>query len=181
MVDTTKAVDKNAAFAKISNDPKDLKVRTPDWLLRDMNVAYGEDNVEGEWICRPFSQKIQTHLDNTIEYKQRYNPFHEDLYQNQLAYGVKLLKMARDQNTKVVMINMPLRKSNLSLMPAGIYDRYLRDIEKAAEENGALFINMNNDKIFAPADFWDPVHLNGLGSIKFINLLCKELQQAKLL
>jgi hypothetical protein len=171
-----------ALLAKVSPSyAVGTKVRTPDWLLGEMNAAYGEDNVEGEWICRPFGEKLQPHLDNSNEYKQRYNPFLEDLYLNQIAYGNKLLQIAQRQKTKVVLINMPLRKSNLALLPAGIYTRYLSDIKTAAKANDALFIDMNDPSLFTSADFWDPVHLNGVGSIRFLNYLCENLQRANLL
>jgi hypothetical protein len=171
-----------AALSKISPSYQSgAKIRTPDWLLSEMNAAYGEDNVEGEWICRPFGEKLQPHLDNSGEYKQRYNPFHEDLYLNQIAYGNKLLQVAQQQKTKVILINMPLRKSNLALLPEGIYNRYLNDLKTAAATHDALFINMNDPTLFTAADFWDPVHLNGIGSIRFLNYLCENLQRANLL
>ena len=115
--------------------------------------------------------------DNSREYQKRYVPFKSATLQTQVGFAKKLLQLAHKQGTHVILVNMPLEQANLDLLPAGVYSSYLSSLQNLAEQENAQFINLNEKGLFNSSDFADPVHLNGIGAIKFFNYLCEHWQK----
>ncbi|HEY9757998.1 MAG TPA: SGNH/GDSL hydrolase family protein [Oculatellaceae cyanobacterium] len=154
------------------------EMRAPSWLLHQAALSLPEDNKPGQWICRPFRLKGNDSPDNSTEYKSRYQPFKLELFRAQLDCFDATLREARERGAKVLVVNMPLMQSNLQLLPPGVYQRYLKAVQESAQLYDARFLDLNNGKSFAPADFCDPVHLNGNGARKFMQLVAHSLTQS---
>ncbi len=151
------------------------EVGAPQELQRIAMHELPEDNGPREWNVHPYSQKKQDWTDNSAEYRMRYNPFKPHVLQTQLGYLNKLLAYARENGIAVTLVNMPLTKDNLSLLPPGVYDNYLATVTEAARTGGADFLDLNDAKLFHKEDFADYVHLNGLGAQKFLDLVAQRM------
>jgi hypothetical protein len=109
--------------------------------------------------------------DNLQCYRFCYQPFRPKLYNTQLYYLDYILRFAQERGVKVILVNMPLRKDNLTAMMPNFYDLYKSDVTKCADKYNAQFVDMFDSKIFTDADFVDTVHLTGFGAIKLVDKL----------
>ncbi len=151
------------------------EIGTPQELQRIAMHELPEDNGPGEWNVHPYSQKKQYWTDNSAEYRMRYNPFKPNVLATQVNYLNKLLAYARENGIAVTLVNMPLTKDNLALLPSGVYEKYLACVTEAARQGGADLLDLNDSKLFHKEDFADYVHLNGLGAQKFLDLVVQRM------
>jgi hypothetical protein len=164
------------AFESRPFQPNQEPLPQPPWLTDYLAMCGIEDVRPGEWIVRPYWQKPSIDPDNTREYRMRYLPFKRETFDSQFAYLVKTLSLARQQNTHVVMVNMPLQSENMQLLQKGVYNMYLQELAQITESESAEFIDLNRPGLFQPSDFSDYVHLNGIGGLKFFNYLSEGFQ-----
>ncbi len=143
----------------------------PNWFLPYVVLFSVDDNLPGEWIVQPYGTKVVVNKDNSSEYKQRYVPFNAGVCDTQFKCFARALALAHKQGTRVVIVNMPLQAANMNLIPRGVYALYLAKLQSATNDNQADFIDLNRDRLFTASDFYDPVHLNGIGGIKLFNYL----------
>ena len=141
----------------------------PSWLLRQTSLSLPEDNRLRQWIVRPFMRKSHEPKDTQREYEQRYRPFRPELFKQQLSYYEKILRQAQHNNSHLLIVNMPLTAANVRLLPEGVYELYLRQVQTLAEKYHAQFLDFNDGKSFLDKDFSDQIHLNGPGAIKLMN------------
>jgi len=92
-------------------------------------------------------------------------------YNAQLYYLDSLLRFAEEKGVKVILVNMPLRKDNLTAMMPNYYELYKSDIAKHAAKYHAQVVDLFNTDTFTDDDFIDTVHLTGHGSIKLVDKL----------
>lgn len=107
-------------------------------------------------------------------YLMSYNPYRPGLYKPQLKFLDRFLKIARERNIEVVLVNMPLRQDSFPLMPPNFHNMYMQDVQTLATANGAHFIDLQTDK-FNDKDYDDQVHLNGLGASKLVEVLTPQI------
>lgn len=154
---------------------KDLEsVHCPPALLHIAVAELPDDNGLNQWNVSPYAPNAPKFADNTQEYRERYNPFRRDLFENQLRFFDKTLRYCKDHGIHVVLVNMPLTQTNLKLLPAGVYDKYRARTEQIAHDDGAELLDFNRAGLFQPKEFADTVHLNGLGAVHFWRLLVSD-------
>lgn len=139
----------------------------------DGNILGNSTVTEGTFILPP--HKVLPWKDNTREYKKRFACANEKLFVNQLAFLDKLLDDAKAKHIKVVVANMPLTDKNMALMPKGMYEKYLTEINNRAHRGDLSLIDLNSQWVFDHSDFQDTAHMNGAGGAKFMDLLAKSL------
>ncbi len=139
----------------------------------DGNILGNATVTEGTFILPP--HKVLPWKDNTREYKKRFASANEKLFANQIQFFDKLLADAKANNVKVVVANMPLTTKNVSLMPNGMYEKYMSEMAKRAEKGDISLVDLNSLWIFQDRDFQDTAHLNGDGASKFMELLALSL------
>jgi hypothetical protein len=162
--------------------PGDLgTVKTPQELLLIARRELPEDNGLRQWMVKPQGQPITQFEDNSKEYISRYNPFKDKLFNLQSGYLDKFLMLAHGLGIKVLLVNMPLTRDNMSLIPAGKYQLYLQTVKDLAQRSQANFVDFNDGKQFTHEFFNDPVHLNGYGSQRFFQAVGKKISQDKTL
>lgn len=142
-------------------------------------VNLPEDVACNETQVNPYGDPPVPYLDNLPEYKQRYAHMNNKMFKNQLLYLGKLLQFGKQQNIRIVLVNMPLTADNVSIMPTGFYDQYLQNVSTLASQNNAQLIDFNDPKLFNRGYFADSAHLNGLGGIRFFELLSEKLADLK--
>lgn len=111
--------------------------------------------------------------DNRGEYLERYQ--WPNLYSTELKCLQKVIALCQKRHVQLVLVNMPLLPENLSLLPAGFYDRFRQDTMKLAEASSVPFIDMSRAPAFQHKDYYDPVHLNGFGGERLFHLLVSHL------
>jgi len=139
----------------------------------DGNILGNATVTEGNFILPP--HQVIPWKDNTREYKKRFASPNEKLFQNQIAFFDKLLSDAKANNVKVVVANMPLTEKNMSLMPKGMYEKYMTEMNARAQRGEFSFIDLNSHWIFHDSDFQDTAHLNAQGGAKFMDMVAKSL------
>ncbi len=151
--------------------------KTLEALRFTSKLAAGEEAAPGEFISRPYKAATFKYTDNLAEYRLRYSVFNARMYATEIAYLEKLLKYGRDAGINVVLVNMPLTRENMEIMPPGIYHRYLADVSGAARACGACFEDLNQPGLFSHDDFADSVHVNGRGAERLLDILCAKLAE----
>lgn len=160
-------------LSKTTNIPqvKSLKVADRSAPPRNSENRDGKDLITS--ACTNGSEHL---LDNAQEYRTRYIPFRPKSFNRQLQYYEKFLDYVDALKVKVLLVNMPLTSSNISLMPPGIYSLYLNRIKRIARNHSAQFYDFNDGNLFSEKDFLDPVHLNGKGGEKFVQILSSRIK-----
>ena len=87
----------------------------------------------------------------------------------QMGFMERLLKLARDREMKVLIVNMPLTKDNRDLMPAGFYQEFSDEVARLTSENGAAYADHGADEDFDNNDFWDTAHMSYQGGFKLLD------------
>ncbi|RTL46167.1 MAG: hypothetical protein EKK48_02185 [Candidatus Melainabacteria bacterium] len=134
-----------------------------------------EDVASNETMVCPYGDPPVPYLDNLAEYRQRYAHMNARMFKNQLGYLEQLLQYGKDQKINVVLINMPLTSDNVALMPPGFYQNYLTQIQTLSAKYDSKLIDMNLPGTFNRGYFADSAHLNGLGGMRFFDLLSQAL------
>lgn len=114
------------------------------------------------------------------EYKGRYKEISEKDHSLQMSFLTRTLKNLRERGVKVVLVNMPLTKRNLDILPAGFYAGYQKEIKDVANMPGVKLVDLGNNKDFNDDDYWDTTHLNHVGGFKLLKHVvpaAKELLQ----
>ena len=134
-----------------------------------------EDVARNETMVYPYGQPPVPYQDNLDEYKQRYAHMNAKMFKNQLGYLEQLLQYGKEQNINVVLVNMPLTAANVATMPPGFYQNYLAEIAALSAKHKSKLIDLNLPGMFNRGYFADSAHLNGLGGMRFFELLSDAL------
>ncbi len=122
---------------------------------------------EGEFVMEP--HKLTLFEDNTNEYRSRFRGDKSELFNSESQFLAKLLKLLRDRDMEVLVVNMPLMPANMAVMPAGMYDKYMTVARDLVAENNCKFLDLNDPSKFVISDFRDTAHMNGNGGKKFLD------------
>ena len=114
--------------------------------------------------------------DSVGAYWREYNPVHPALLDIQFSFFSKVLRLCRENQIKLVVVNMPLSKTNRNLMPAGFYDDYIRRVQKCCAENNTQFLNVQTKEWDDDANYVDTVHISPASSRRFIDDLLKAIR-----
>lgn len=113
-------------------------------------------------------------------YATSYNPVNEDMVKAQFDYFSQFLADMRKKNVSVLVVNMPLSKSNKSLLPGGFYDEYLQRAKAACAHNQTDFIDMNYGRWDDDGNFIDTVHLKPQLSKSFLSALARAASHSQI-
>lgn len=102
------------------------------------------------------------------EYKRRYKNMSEKEIATQMAFLNRLLTIARKNDIKVVVLNMPLAKVNRDILAPGFYAKYRQTIARACNQPGVKFVDIGESTDFQHDDFWDTAHLGPTGGMKLL-------------
>ena len=133
-----------------------------------------------ECLFRPQTPKTRPPFaDNIEEYRRRYKQLKWDTYLTQMTFLSDLLQTARDRQTRVVVVSMPITTINRTLLSDLAWDVYKRGIKVVATSKGATFIDLEGSGKFELADFGDTVHLHSGGGAKLLTVLAEQLAANK--
>lgn len=134
-----------------------------------------EDVASNETMVCPYGDPPVPYLDNLAEYKQRYAHMNAKMFKSQLGYLEQLLQYGKEHNVNVMLVNMPLTADNVALMPPGFYQNYLEQIQSLSAKYNSKLVDLNLPGTFNRGYFADSAHLNGLGGMRFFELLSNAL------
>lgn len=118
-------------------------------------------------------------IDNTRSYQYAYRTANESMFNAQSAFLTKLLRLLNEQNISVTVVNMPVPKENMKIMPPGSYGRYLSAVKKATAEFKVPLVDLNDGKSFLLTDYYDFAHLNGRGGKKFVDKIVSRVRDGR--
>ncbi len=102
-------------------------------------------------------------------------------YEQERAYFSKLLKLCKENDIKLVVVNMPTQVAYKNLMPYGLRKICPMETYTQARQSGFEVIDLDNPAIFTPAHFVDLLHLNAKGALKVNRVLADELSRRHVL
>jgi len=105
------------------------------------------------------------------EYRARYAHFNTDQFSKQEHFLDALIKTARERGIAVLLVNMPLTRDNLNLMPAGFYRQYRGTLDQLAARHHCDVLDLQSDKALTDSAFYDTVHLNRSGGDQLLRAL----------
>ncbi len=114
---------------------------------------------------------------NVDDYIERYRHPNEQMFTQQLAYLSKLLELAKSENIKVVLVNMPLSPINIMLLGSDRYQKFEDRIARFSQSKSISFLNLSDQVIFPNELFEDSAHLNAFGGKLFIDRLVNGLSR----
>lgn len=138
-------------------------------------IQLPEDTGPSDLCFTPYDEHQAKYADNLDQYRYRYLPFKPKIYQTQLSYLEKLVKFAHDNDVEMVLVNMPITKENMDIMPPHFYDIYKKDVLALVAKYDSRIIDLNDQQRFPKKYFEDSVHLNGLGAVNFFDALTDKI------
>ncbi len=162
--------------------PSDAKfdtVNLPLLLRKQALMCLPEDFAPTEVGQEPFDPKHFVFLDNIGEYRVRYSQFSMKIYDQQFGYFKKLCELCKNEGIDLVIGNSPLTAENLAMVPPDIYKLYMQQVSSTVRANGGTFVDLNMPGMFQHDDFFDSVHLNGRGGLKFLNYVAGAMSSQK--
>ncbi|HIA54457.1 MAG TPA: hypothetical protein EYN91_20625 [Candidatus Melainabacteria bacterium] len=137
-----------------------LGVASPAATKSDTAGQGGGFNLEGS---------TEDRWNNSVkEYQGRYKEITEKDHSLQMSFLTRTLNNMRERGVKVVLVNMPLTKRNLDILPKGFYAGYQKEITKVADMPGVKLVDLGDSKDFDDNDYWDTTHLNHVGGQKLL-------------
>lgn len=153
------------------------------------------NTVVWERLCPLFGKRgsIQTHLKATLhlnnvafadstnarkaerwqetdkEYRYRYDGITLEKLSAQMEFLDNLIRVARQRNTSVLIVNAPLSQSNINLLTEDLYHQFKTTLKARAEKSGADYLDL--DRHFEDKSFADGVHLSSSGGSKALNMI----------
>jgi hypothetical protein len=143
-------------------------------VLQAISAIEGEQK-PGVWLIPANMPPI--FQDNMKEYINRYKNPNPPIYKDQIAFFEAFLANMRDNDIKVVVVQMPLLAPNRSLLPDTFWKSYDQKIATLCKEYDAHFENWADSDYFVVDDFLDTVHMNASGGLKFYSRLSSVLNE----
>lgn len=106
---------------------------------------------------------------NVIEYLQRYKKPNLEAFKTQMYFLRKLAQYCHNERIELVLVNMPITRFNVSMLPAGVHQKYLDSLRAFAWNNNVIYYDLCEFKRYPKDDFHDSVHLNAFGGKKFFD------------
>lgn len=158
----------------------------PDTLFHaaPSSIAASEEQAVTEAETKPASPEVKVKTDDLTAanvdlqidlnlYKSRYRPFNTKRMQEQMACLEDLLRTAKEKQTPVLLLGMPLSPENIAILGKDKYQLLSQQIKDLATKYGADIQDINESKsetFSLRKDFADSVHLNKEGSRRFVSM-----------
>ncbi len=163
-------VFKNFA-CRITNHPGDLfhaKKREQENINADLpnsdgkseNLSAKPANNEPIYLPKAFDKRDLKY------YQQVYLPIDWKMYDKEMEFLRRYLEMARANHIAVVMVEVPLPKANIALLPDDLKAKYHADVTALAAQYRAVLLEPARSEDFIESDFEDNAHLNADGGEK---------------
>ena len=144
-------------------------VTTPSSVRKIAELDLPEDFGPNEQMMMPYDEKHPIFVDNLHHYLAHYKNIKRGMLPQQLDFYERLCEFCSSHGVKLVACNSPVTNENRNLIPPDIYAKYLAHIDGITRRYGGNFVNLDKPELFAKSDFYDSVHLNGVGAQKYLD------------
>lgn len=169
---------------------KKLMERTMPWVvfpkygstleLKPQKHGQFPEEAKGELRVFPGVAMENVGSQRTIEqYINRYRPLNEKNVELQFAHLEKLSVLCAAKKVRLVVVNMPLSKTNLQLLPDNFYKQYKERLSAVCNHSGIEYIDMQTRAYESDEKYVDTVHLKPEYSRSFLEGLTERLCQTK--
>lgn len=129
-------------------------------------------------VCPLFQDKKILWQKSLDEYHMRYQKFNQIQFKKQQLFLQDLVATCKKNNIGLLLVNMPLTQTNLSLMPDGLYAKYLSMLRDVSDKNNISLLDLTGKK-YGDDCFYDTVHLNEVGAEPFLSTLSQSIRDAQ--
>ncbi len=119
-------------------------------------------------------------LKTSQQYMRSYNPINKRMVDEQFAYFDRMLDLSAKHGVELLVVNMPLSRSNKAIIPPGFYTAYLTRLKDACAQRNIQFVDFNSAVWDGESNFIDTVHIRPEKSIAFIESLMKTVADSPL-
>lgn len=102
------------------------------------------------------------------EYSRRYKFFNKPQFEKQKECFKAVVALCKQRGIKLYVVAMPITDDNRKLMPRELYGSYLQCLSETTRAAGIPFIDLQKGGDYQNDDFYDTVHLNGIGGERFL-------------
>jgi hypothetical protein len=149
-------------------------------VLRASRKGQLPEEVKGTPMILPNIDMPHSPLAATEDnYRRRYLPINPTQVAQQFSYFERLLSLCRQRQIKVVVVNMPLSRSNLALVPDAFYAYYKLRVKQACQAYDVELVDMCIEPYTRDDMFADGVHLTSGVSQQFLRSLCSRLHSSQ--
>jgi hypothetical protein len=137
-----------------------------------LDAIYQDQIVKGFWIAKP-NMRPPYNPGGVDEYKRRYKD--STKIDNQRNWLNMALDLCKQQGISVLVLNMPVTKTNLTVYPQGVYPSCVNSIAQVCAAHGARFVDLNAGDGFPLSDFTDMWHMNAVGGRRLLDAVVSEI------
>lgn len=148
-------------------------VRKPATVQSAMMYKPFEAIEPGQCTIGPNPPKI--FVDNTSDYSNRYKNYLNGSLKQQLQFFQIFCSQMKANGIQVVAVSMPVLPTNRALLPTWFWIYFSSQIQSIADKTGAYCINFSDNPSFQIDDYFDSVHLNTEGGLKFASMLANKI------
>jgi len=105
------------------------------------------------------------------EYSRRYKFFNKQQFEKQKECFKAVVSLCKKRGIKLYVVAMPITDDNRKLMPRELYGSYIECLTSTTKEAGVPFLDLQKDGAYKNDDFYDTVHLNGIGGERFLSAM----------
>jgi hypothetical protein len=150
-------------------DQNFVNVTTPESIRKIAEQDLPEDFGPNESMMLPYDEQHPIFIDNLQHYQAYYKKVKRGMLAQQVSFYQRLCEFCSNHGIKLYVCNSPVTNENRHLIPADIRAYYLSYIGGIARRYGGTFIDLDNQEVFKKSDFYDSVHLNGIGGQKYFD------------
>jgi len=138
-------------------------------LSRNLASNLRSEVEEGMFIVK--THQPYSFENNSKEYIKRYRSPNQPLFEIQKQFLEKTLSFCSQENIAVLVINMPLTKQNIALIPKGSYQQYVSTLAHTCQQWNCSFVDLNQGSNFPTSTFYDTSHMNATGGKKLVDII----------
>lgn len=128
--------------------------------LKPVRKGQFAEEVKGTPMSYP-NMEVEHHspTETNQVYMSRYNPVKWNTVSLQFKFLEKTIDMVHSTGAPIILVNMPLSKTNESVMAKGFYETYLNDLRNVCVAKGVSLVDFNKTPWDDDKNYIDTVHL----------------------
>lgn len=88
--------------------------------------------------------------------------------------------LARSNNVKLLVVNMPIPAENRDLLIKGFYKNYKDRLAGISRARGAIYLDLEGSDNFVAEDYFDSSHLNRKGATKLCRVISETMMNSQI-
>jgi hypothetical protein len=136
-----------------------------------LNAVLGAGAAEpGKWLV-PANIPANMWVDNTKEYKHRFQRPNAPVYEAERTFFDAFLSNMQARGITVVVVGMPSLPMNRKLLTRKFWSDFRSNVSHTCTLHSAQFLDLTDSPVFVKDDYLDTIHLNARGGAKLFNIL----------